>query len=198
MVSSLIVSIGYIAAQMLSDIGSLQIIRFFGFSMDAGTLIYPITFTLRDLAHKTLGLKNVRILVISAGVINLFMAGYFWLVTKFPPDTAAGSSTMWGQVLSPVWRITLASIAAELFSELTDTEVYRFWVERVTQRYEWMRVLVSNSVSVPLDSLVFCFFAFYGTMPTEVVWSIFWSNVFVKGAVTLLSMPMIYLVRDRS
>lgn len=197
MIPSLLVSAAYIAAQILSDIGSLQIIKFFGFSMDAGTLIYPITFTLRDLAHKTLGLKGVRILVISAGVINLFMAGYFWLVAQFEPDMAAGSSTLWGQVLAPVWRITLASIAAEVMSELTDTEVYRFWVERVTTRYEWMRVLVSNGVSVPLDSLAFCFLAFYGTMPTNVVWSIFWANVLVKGAVTIISMPMIYLVRDR-
>ncbi|NMC40369.1 MAG: TonB-dependent receptor [Bacteroidales bacterium] len=38
----------YIAAQILSDIGSLKIAWVAGFSIDGGTFIYPLTFTLRD------------------------------------------------------------------------------------------------------------------------------------------------------
>jgi len=182
---------------MLSDIASLQIVSFIGLSFDAGTFIYPITFTLRDLAHKVVGLKGVRVLILAAAVINLFMAGFFWFVSILTPDTTAGSSNMWGQVLAPVWRITLASIAAEVLSELLDTEAYRFWVDRITHRYQWARVLVSNSVSIPMDSFVFSFLAFYGAMPVENVWAIFWANVLIKGIVTLVSLPMIYMVKDK-
>ena len=116
MIASMLVAISYIAAQMLSDIASLQIVQFIGLSIDAGTFIYPVTFTLRDLAHKTLGIKAVRVLIISAAAINLFMAGFFWLVAKMPPDELAGSSYTWGNVLSPVWRITIASIIAEIIA----------------------------------------------------------------------------------
>ena len=35
----------YVAAQLLSDIASLKISLIAGFSMDAGTFIYPLTFT---------------------------------------------------------------------------------------------------------------------------------------------------------
>lgn len=182
---------------MLSDIGSLQIVKFMGMSLDAGTFIYPITFTLRDLAHKVLGVKGVRILILLAAGINLIMAGYFWFVTLFTPDTAAGSSDLWGRVLSPVWRITLASILAEVISEFTDTEAYRFWVERVTRNYQWMRVLISNMISVPLDSFTFAYLAFYGTMPIGSVWQIILGNIILKGAVTLASLPLIYTVKDR-
>jgi hypothetical protein len=196
--SALLVSISYIAAQMLSDIGSLQIVQVFGLSLDAGTFIYPITFTLRDLAHKVLGKKLVRILILAAAVVNLIMALYFWLVSLMKPDINAGSSANWGAVLAPVWRITLASIIAEVVSELTDTEVYHFWVTKVTKNFQWLRVLISNTFSVPLDSLIFTFLAFYGQMPVSIVWQIFWGNVIVKGVVTLVSMPMIYLVKDQS
>jgi len=34
----------YIAAQLLSDIASLKITLLAGFSMDAGTFIYPLTY----------------------------------------------------------------------------------------------------------------------------------------------------------
>jgi queuosine precursor transporter len=197
LIASMLVSIAYIAAQMLSDIASLQIVRFAGLSMDAGTFIYPITFTLRDLAHKVLGLRAVRILIVSAAVINLFMSLFFWFVAGLPPDETAGSSPLWGQVLSPIWRITFASILAEVVAELIDTEAYRLWVERVTREKQWLRVLVSNSVSIPIDSLIFTFLAFYGTMPVAAVVAIFWANVIVKGIVTVGSLPMIYLVKER-
>lgn len=197
MISAILVSASYIAAQMLSDIGSLQIVRFLGLTVDAGTFIYPFTFTLRDLSHKVLGLRGVRVLIVSAAVINLMMALFFWFVSTLEPDRAAGSSEVWGQVLTPVWRITLASIVAEVISELLDTEVYRFWVDRITRRYQWMRVLVSNSMSIPVDSFAFSFLAFYGVMPVASVFQIFWANVIIKGIVTLGSLPMIYLVRER-
>ncbi len=197
LISVILVSVSYIAAQMLADVASLQIVVFAGLSMDAGTFIYPITFTLRDLAHKILGVKGVRALIFSAAAINLFMAIFFWFVSTLTPDTVAGSSDAWGRVLAPVWRITVASILAEIVSELTDTEIYRMWVDRVTHRYQWARVLVSNSISVPVDSLLFSFLAFYGSMPTSSVMAIFWANVLVKMLVTLFSLPMIYLVKEK-
>ena len=54
----------YAGLQMLSDVASLKIGLVGGFAVDMGTFIYPFTFTLRDLAHKTLGKKNVRALVV--------------------------------------------------------------------------------------------------------------------------------------
>jgi uncharacterized integral membrane protein (TIGR00697 family) len=197
LISSIIVCAIYVSAQLLANIASLQIVLFAGLSFDAGTFIYPITFTLRDLAHKVLGLKGVRVLIFTAVAINLFMSLFFWFVSILQPDTAAGSSEIWGKVLSPVWRITIASVLSQLVSELVDTEVYRVWVDRITKRYQWMRVLVSNSISVPLDSLTFSFLAFYGSMPIESVWGIFWANVIIKMLITLVSMPFIYFVKEK-
>lgn len=197
MISTIIVCAIYVSAQLLSNIASLQIVNFAGLSFDAGTFIYPITFTLRDMAHKVLGLKGVRVLIITAVILNLFMAVFFWFISILSPDTTAGSSEVWGKVLSPVWRITLASVASQLISELADTEAYRIWVDRVTRRFQWMRVLVSNAISVPLDSITFSFMAFYGAMPTASVWGIFWANVIIKGLVTLISLPFIYFVKER-
>jgi queuosine precursor transporter len=63
---------------MLSDIASLKIGVVFGLAVDMGTFIYPLTFTLRDMVHKLLGKQNAQILIVSAGAINLLMAGYLF------------------------------------------------------------------------------------------------------------------------
>jgi len=197
LVSVAVVSAAYIAAQMLSDIASLRIVVIAGFSVDAGTLIYPFTFTLRDLVHKTGGIKTARWLIVAAAVINLLMAGLFWLVARIPPDLHVGPQLEFGKVLSPVWRIVIASIVAEVASELIDGEVYQLWVNKVGQRLQWMRVLTSNSVSAPLDSALFCGLAFIGRMPFAVVVGIFVANILAKGITTFISLPWIYLVKEK-
>jgi uncharacterized integral membrane protein (TIGR00697 family) len=186
----------YVAAQMLADIASLKIALLAGFSIDAGTFVYPLTFTLRDLVHKRLGLAAARTVVVLAAAVNLFMALFFQFAVHLPEDPEWGLGREFAAILGPVWRIVTASIAAEVLSELIDTEVYRWWVSRVSARFQWMRVLVSNSLGIPVDSLIFCWGAFGGTLPASVVWSIFFANVIVKGLVTLASLPGIYLVKE--
>jgi queuosine precursor transporter len=197
LVSVAVVSSLYVAAQLLSNVTSLRILMIAGFSMDAGTLIYPFTFTLRDLVHKTGGIKVARAVVITAAAANLFMAGLYWLVARLPPDMGVGAQLEFGRVLSPTWRLVIASIVAQIASELVDGQVYQAWVNKVGHKLQWMRVLTSNSVSVPLDSALFCGLAFWGRMPFLVVVSIFWANVILKGVTTLVSLPWIYLVKEK-
>ena len=188
----------YIAAQMLSDIGSLKIALIAGFSIDAGTFIYPITFTLRDLVHKQLGKKAARLIIVLAGGINLFMAAFLWLAARLPEDPSWGMGAAYASVLGPVWRIVIASILAEVIGELLDTEMYHLWITKVTKKHQWSRVLVSNTVSVPVDSLIFCWGAFGLVLPNPVVWSIVLSNIIVKMIVTVISIPAIYLVKEKA
>jgi uncharacterized PurR-regulated membrane protein YhhQ (DUF165 family) len=56
-------------------------------------------------------------------------------------------------------------------------------------------VLTSNAVAVPVDSALFVLIAFVGVLEPSVVWQVFWVNVAIKGVVTFLSIPWIYLVR---
>ena len=206
-VAAVIVVACYIGAQMLADITSLKIGIVAGYAVDMGTFIYPITFTLRDLVHKTLGKRNAQALIIMAAIINLFMAAYLAWAASVPSDPSWGLGVEFSAVLGPLWRIVIASILAEVVSELIDTEVYHWFVTRITERYQWARVLLSNSVSVPVDNLIFAVGAFgalpflqdhFLTLPWNVVWQIFVFNLVVKYGMTLLSLPLIYLAPKKS
>jgi uncharacterized integral membrane protein (TIGR00697 family) len=194
--SLLIVGGAYVAAQMMADIASLRIIDVAGYAVDAGTLIYPFTFTLRDLVHKIGGKEAARTLIFLAAGINVAMAAFFWLVARLPADLLAGPQLEFGEVLAPVWGIVVASIVAEVVSELIDTEAYQRWTGRYGEERQWGRVLFSNAIAIPVDSAVFVGLAtFFGVFPAEVAWSIFWVNVVLKMLVTLVSIPWIYWVR---
>ncbi|MEW5775128.1 MAG: queuosine precursor transporter [Thermodesulfobacteriota bacterium] len=187
----------YVAAQMLSNVASVKIGVVAGLAVDMGTFIYPVTFTLRDLAHKSLGKAATRALILAAGGVNLLMALYLMWAASVPSDPSWGLGEQFSAVLGPVWRIVTASILAQVVSELADTEVYSWFVRKVTTRFQWLRVLASNSVSVPVDNLIFALGAFAFALPWAVVWEIFVFNMLVKYGLTLLSLPMIYLAPQK-
>ena len=58
-------------------------------------------------------------------------------------------------------------------------------------------MLVSNSVSIPVDNLIFAVGAFGWVLPWSVVWQIFLFNLILKYGVTLVSLPLIYVAPDR-
>jgi len=207
---AVVVVAAYAAAQMIADITSVKIGTVAGLAVDMGTFIYPITFTLRDLVHKVLGKKNAQALIIVAAVINLLMVLYTAWAASVPVDPLSDPDGSFGaaysMVFGPLWRITIASILAEVVSELVDTEAYHWFVTRITRRKQWARVLVSNAISVPIDNAIFAIGAFgalpllqdhFLTVPWAVVGEIFIFNLLVKFAVTLVSLPMIYLTPDR-
>lgn len=201
---AVVVVAAYIAAQMLSDIASLKIGLVAGWAVDMGTFIYPITFTLRDVVHKVLGKRNAQLLIIAAAIINLFMVTYLTWAAGVPSDPEALGGPEFSMIFAPLWRIVVASIVAEVISELLDTEVYHWFVTKITRQYQWLRVLVSNAASVPVDNILFALIAFapftlLGTdgLPWNIVWQIFIFNLVIKFAVTLLSLPLIYITPDR-
>ena len=193
---SIIIIGAYIACQMISNIASVKIANVLNLAVDGGTFLYPLAFTIRDMSHKTIGKKNTQKLILVSAIINIFTPIYFYIVANIPADSSWQFNEAFQLTLSPVLRISIASIVGSTIAELVDTEIYHFFVTKITKRYQWLRVLISNAFSIPVDNLLFVIIAFYGALPFEALVGIFVFNFFVKYAVTIVSVPMIYLVKE--
>jgi hypothetical protein len=196
---------GYILCQALADIGATKLITVAGVVMPAGTFIFAVTFTLRDLVHKRLGKEWARAAIFCAGAFNIVQAFYLAGMARLPSPAYFGLGDAWAQIFAIVPAITLGSITAELVSELVDTEVYHWWRTRFSRLPQWTSVLVSNTLSLPLDSLIFGTLAFVLLPPVfggealsfGVAMSVAGGQIVWKALVTLVSMPGIYLVKDK-
>ena len=199
----------YVGAQVISQVTSTKLGIVLGRSVDMGTFVYPITFTLRDVVHKTAGRSAARTMILTSALVNLFLAAYLTWTARVASDPDWGLGEAYADVLGPIWRIVIASLVAMVIAELIDTEVYHWWVTRITTRFQWARVLVSNAISVPIDNIVFAVGAFAvlplvpdavndTAVPWSVVWDIFMVNLVFKLVVSVASMPLIYLVPDRN
>ena len=190
----------YIFFSLAGNIAATKVTYFGSMVMDAG-FIYSLTFTWRDLIHKQLGQRAAITTIWLAAAINLLAAAYFQIVVMMPAQTdwaASGGQSAWEFLFSLQLRITLASILTALIAELIDTKVYQLWTARRRAGWpQWTRVAVSNSVSIPVDSLLFPIIAFAGVVGTEGLHQMFWTNIIVKAAITALVFWTIYLVPER-
>jgi uncharacterized integral membrane protein (TIGR00697 family) len=160
-------------------------------SMDGGTLIYPLTFTLRDFVHKTCGKKNSRIVVVTAGAISFITMALLWIVGKMPSDPSWNYQNDYENILMPVLRITLASIIAQIISELVDTEIFSYVYKKFS---DLAGSLISNIFALIADSIIFCGIAFFGVFPMGTVIKIFISNIILKFVLSSMSAPTIRLI----
>lgn len=140
------------------------------FLVNVGTLFFGITFTQRDRIHRY-GRRAVYATIGAAAVANVLAA---WSVG------------------TPL-RYVAVSFLAIVASEAADTEVY----QRLLSRRWLTRVLSSNAVSAPLDTVLFTVLAFAGAPFATLGWmvQVIVTDVIVKygsGAVTAL-----LLLRER-
>lgn len=190
----------YLFFTLAGNIAATKVTYFGGLVMDAG-FIYSLTFTWRDLIHKQLGQKAAVTTIWLAAAVNLLAALYFQLVVLLPAQTDwanGGGQTAWEFLFSLQMRIVFASILTALIAELIDTKVYHLWTRGGREEWpQWTRVFASNSISIPVDSLLFPIIAFAGVVGTEGLQQMVWTNIIVKAIVTILIFWTIYLVPEK-
>ena len=194
----ILVSVAYVAAQMVADISNLRSLTLFGLSVSAFSIAYPLTFTIRDMVHKLAGPHVARTLIIAAAVIYLIVQAFFAIISSLPPEMTPEESVALGQLLTPEWRFLMAAVVASVVSQLVDTEVYTRWVARFGQENQWGRVLVSNAISIPLDRILFLLLAFTGAWTQEEFVAAFVGTTIVRLVFGIISIPGIYLVEEHA
>ncbi len=183
----------YVSFQVIANVLStkIAILPFLNWPIDGGTIIYPLTFTLRDFVHKTLGKKKSRQIVLVAGFVNLLAFALFWIIGKLPADPSWAYQEAYNNILLPVGRIVVASIVAQIISELVDTEIF----SAVYRKFGDVKaVLASNTVALLVDSVIFSLMAFLGSLPLSVVGQIIITNIIIKMVISLISLPSVKLI----
>lgn len=189
----IVLTAGYLLCQIIADVTASKMVDMFGVYVPAAVFIYALTFTLRDVVHKQLGKQQAVFMVLTAGVVNVLMAAYFMFTVWLKPAPFWGNQEAYNLILGVVPRVVGASILAEMISELVDTEIYH----RIKHLAPWKRVLGSNAVSLPIDSLIFVSVAFAGTMPLSALIAVMLGQILLKAVITVISIPLIYVIPDK-
>jgi uncharacterized PurR-regulated membrane protein YhhQ (DUF165 family) len=155
-----------------------------------GAYLIGVSLALVEVAHHTApsraeGWLNAQAMIGAGFAASALLAVYIQLVVHAKP---AFPGQQFDQVLGSTWRIVAGSLAAFAVSESVDNGLGAWMRSRFP---DWARVLGTNLVSVPLDSLIFITVAF-GSGRLDLVEGQFYAKMLATVAVGL---PLVYLIR---
>ena len=182
----------YAIIAVASDIFANKMIMVAGLTLAGGTMLVPFSFTIRDLMHRCLGYENTKRIVWVTAILNLVIAALMILLDILPA-AVPGMGEAWHEVMGSSWRVIIASFIAQLISDLADTYVFEAFTRKMGDKHTWLRVAMSNLVSVPLDTVLFSVIAFAGILPWEVVIANIICQTIVKYVVSVAATPIAYL-----
>ena len=191
-----------VCATILANIEVLILVRAFGIEMTLGNILFASTFLVTDILSENHSRKDAnRAVLISTLCSILFIAiSQIWLLyTPSENDWASGSIRT---IFSSTPRIVCSSLLVYLISQLTDVWLYHKWWDWCRKKFGdekkglWIRNNGSTMISQLLNTLLYTFFAFYGTYEIHTLLSIFLSSYLIFFVTSLLDTPFVYLCRN--
>lgn len=183
----------YISCELIANVTASKAVAVGNIVVPAAVFIYALTFTLVDLVNEVLGKHGARYVVYTAFIANLLLAAYIKLAISLPSAPFYRGQEAFAGVLGSTSRIVVASLTAYIIASLLDIEIFAWWRQKMG-KHKWARVLVSNSISTLIDSMIFISVAFWGVFP---LLPLIRGQYIVKMAVTVVSLPLIYLLKGK-
>lgn len=185
------------AAIILCNIQVTKTVVLFGFTMTLGNVLYGAVFLATDLLSEFYGKQEAKRGVMFGFIFLLFMTAVMQISLLIKPDPQSGTAVhnAMKTIFDYVPRIALGSLVAYLISQLHDVWSYNYWKKRTEGRLLWLRNNLSTIISQLIDSVIFCFIAFWGVFEPAVFWEILLTTYLFKVAVAAVDTPFIYLAK---
>ncbi|MCL1843325.1 MAG: queuosine precursor transporter [Defluviitaleaceae bacterium] len=168
-------SVVFVAMLLISNVISNHMIVFIRWTIDAGTITFPITYIISDVLSEVYGYKWARRVAWTSLAINAVFALIILTIVRLPSPQfyLYANADEYGVVhfahaLANSWRIVLASLVAYCIGDLADDRIFRHLREKNRVKYAGkenmkgfaFRALASSLVGHILDTNIFVFIAF--------------------------------------
>lgn len=159
----------------------------------AAPLLLQLSYIFGDILTEVYGYKNSRTVIWTGFVCLVVMAVTLAVVDYLPAASDWPLQDSFHAILGQTPRIVVASLVAYWGGEFVNSYILakiKLWTEG---RFLWLRT-ISSTIFGKADTIVFILVAFWGTMPNELLWTIFVSNYIFKVGVEVVLTPLTYLI----
>lgn len=190
----------FVAVLLISNLASsAKIVELGPFVYDGGTLLFPLSYIFGDVLTEVYGYAVSR-RVIWIGFITMFLMAAVMAVVGMLPGNAdwlgpnGFGQTAYDKILGSTPRIVIGSLMAFWAGSFLNDFILAKLKVLTKGRWLWTRTIGSTLVGEGVDTVVFCFIAFFGTLPGDVLMSIVVSNYVFKVGLEVVLTPITYLV----
>ena len=197
----------FVTVLIVSNIASSAKIVDWGVSLlglplafDAGTLLFPVSYIFGDVLTEVYGFRRSRRVIWTGFVMLVLTAGVLWLVRIMPGETEwqgyAGDNA-YQAILGGMSSggIVIASLAAYLAGEFSNSVVLARMKVLTRGRFLWMRTIGSTLVGQGVDTLIFVLVAtLLGVFPWVLLGTLLLTNYVFKVGIEALMTPVTYRI----
>lgn len=146
---------------LASNLAALKVWSLGGIPVDAGILLFPLTYMVGDLLVEIFGKKVANLVSVYCSLFAVIVAGVLLFAKIVLPDFPGVDNSAFDIIQGATGRIFLASVAGFLAGQLINNGL--FVQLRKSKRTNFIkRALLSSVVAHVFDSLIFETLAFIG------------------------------------
>lgn len=184
----------YITLIAILNILTVKLVAIGSITFTFGTYLYPFTFLFTDIIAEIWGKKRAKQMVLLGFAASTLVIVLSWLAAIHPPAAFwQVQDAGFRQIFLGVPRILLASMCAYLSSQMFDIYLFQYIKTKTGGSKLWLRNTISTISSQLLDTLIFTFVAFAGTLDFAELWQILIGGYIIKFLLALLDTPLAYL-----
>lgn len=186
------------ALYIFTNVASTKLvyIKLFDIVVTPGVFLYPLTFLVVDILNESYGLRLARRAILFAFASNAFIIILLSTTSYLPGLTGWKLDEPYREVITHVTSALAASCISFLFSEYVNSYLLCRIKKLTNSRFLFLRVFFSTFFAVIIDSFIFCFIAFYGTMQNSDILNIVYVQIAIKMCFAILNILPAYGARS--
>ena len=190
----LVVAALFVTCLITANIIIAKQISIGGIVLPAAIIIFPLSYIIGDVLTEVYGYRQARRVIWLGFACNLLAVLAIWIGQILPPAPVFDAQTAYERILGSTPRFLLASFAAYLAGEFTNSVVLSKMKILTKGRWLWTRTIGSTVVGQGVDTVVVLSIAFLGVLPISVLGAMMLFHWLVKCAYEALATPVTYIV----
>lgn len=193
----------FLTSLLVANVVSSKIVSFWGLTVPAAIVAYPLTFLMTDVIGEIWGKEEANKTVKLGFICQMISLALIGGAILLPVAPFADNQAQFTAILGSSFRVVFASMVGYLVSQSWDVWIFHkvrgAYIKKhgSTKGGRWIWNNASTMTSQIIDTAIFITIAFIGTVPN--IWAMILSQYLVKFVYALLDTPFFYLLtRKRS
>lgn len=184
------ISIAFILCLLMSNIAEIKICSFFGYSIGAGTIIFPLIYILNDILTEVYGFTSSRKTIWAALFVNCVFSMFLYVVTLLPPSEYWHDQAIFEKLFLVSPRIVIASIISYLVGEMVNSCIIASLKIKFHGKFFATRAIFSTLAGAMVESALFGYIAFFHRIPDMELINMILLLTVVKVLYEIVAMPL--------
>jgi uncharacterized integral membrane protein (TIGR00697 family) len=188
----------FLTSLLVANVVSSKIVSFWGLTVPAAIVAYPLTFLMTDVIGEIWGKEEANKTVKLGFICQMISLALIGGAILLPVAPFADNQAQFTAILGSSFRVVFASMIGYLVSQSWDVWIFHKVRDAYIKKHgstkggRWIWNNASTMTSQIIDTAIFITIAFIGTVPN--IWTMILSQYLVKFVYALLDTPFFYLL----